>query len=159
MPGVGPGQAYGYRVSGPWNPARGLRCNPAKLLLDPYAQAVSGSVSFGPEVLGHDVNDPDAPSTLDSSAHVPRSLVADSAFSWQDGKRPWYRYADTVLYEVHVKGFTMRHPGHTARSCAGPTPGWATRPRSRTCRTWASPPSSCCPCTRTCPSRSCSAGG
>jgi isoamylase len=111
VPGVGPAQAYGYRVSGPWNPAEGLRCNPAKLLLDPYARAISGTVSFGPEVFGHDVNDPDAPSTLDSSAHVPRSLIVDSAFNWQDGNRPWHRYADTVIYEVHVKGFTMRHPG------------------------------------------------
>jgi len=69
VPGVGPGQAYGYRVSGPWNPSQGLRCNPAKLLLDPYARAVSGTVSFGPEVFGHDVNDPDAPSALDSAGH------------------------------------------------------------------------------------------
>jgi glycogen operon protein len=77
VPGVGPGQAYGYRVSGPWNPARGLRCNPAKLLLDPYAKAISGSVSFGPEVLGQDEGAPAGPSALDSSAHVPRSLVTD----------------------------------------------------------------------------------
>jgi isoamylase len=111
VPEVGPGQSYGYRVSGPWNPAKGLRCNPAKLLLDPYARAISGTVSFGPEVFAHVASDPDAPSTLDSSAHVPRSLVVDSAFNWQDGIRPWYRHADTVIYEVHVKGFTMRHPG------------------------------------------------
>ena len=110
VPGIGPGQAYGYRISGPWDPARGLRCNPAKLLLDPYAKAVAGTVTFGPEVLGQDAADPDAPSTLDSAPHVPRSLVIDPAFSWQDDNRPWYRYADTVLYEVHVKGFTMRHP-------------------------------------------------
>src|SRR6202046_854000 len=75
VPGVGPGQAYGYRVSGPWNPAEGRRGNPAKLLLDPYARAVSGTVSFGPEVFGHDVSDPDAPSALDSAARVPRSIV------------------------------------------------------------------------------------
>jgi isoamylase len=111
VPDIGPGQAYGYRVSGPWNPAQGLRCNPAKLLLDPYARAVSGTVSFGPEVFGHDENDPDVPSTLDSSAHVPRSLVVDPSYHWQDGSRPRHRYSDTVLYEVHVKGFTMRHPG------------------------------------------------
>ena len=110
VPGIGPGQAYGYRVSGPWNPAQGLRCNPAKLLLDPYAKAVAGTVSFGPEVLGQDETDPNAPSTLDSAPHVPRSLVVDPAFGWQDGNRPWRRYADTILYEVHVKGFTMRHP-------------------------------------------------
>jgi isoamylase len=111
VPRIGPGQAYGYRVGGPWNPAQGLRCNPAKLLLDPCAKAVSGTVSFGPQVLGQDAADPDAPSTLDSAANVPRCLVVDPAFGWQDDKRPWYRYADTIVYEVHVKGFTMRHPG------------------------------------------------
>ncbi len=110
VPGVGPGQSYGYRVDGPWDPARGLRCNPAKLLLDPYARAVSGTVSFGPEVLGQDVTDPGKPSSLDSSAHMPRSLVVDPDFAWQDDQRPWRRYSDTVLYEIHVKGFTMRHP-------------------------------------------------
>ena len=68
VPGIGPGQAYGYRISGPWDPARGLRCNPAKLLLDPYAKAVGGTVTFGPEVLGQDAADPDAPSTLDFGA-------------------------------------------------------------------------------------------
>ena len=111
VPGIGPGQAYGYRVDGPWDPAAGLRCNPAKLLLDPYARAVSGAVTFGPEVLGQDAADPGKPSALDSAGHVPRSLVADPAFSWQDGGRSWRRYADTVIYEVHVKGFTMAHPG------------------------------------------------
>ena len=61
-------------------------------------------------MLGQDEADPGKPSTLDSAGHVPRSLVVDPAFSWQDDKRPWHRYADTVLYEIHVKGFTMRHP-------------------------------------------------
>ena len=110
VPGIGPGQSYGYRVDGPWDPAQGLRCNPAKLLLDPYAKAVSGTVSFGPEVLGQDAADPGKRSTLDSAGHMPRSLVVDPQFGWQDDERPWHRYADTVLYEVHVKGFTMRHP-------------------------------------------------
>ena len=109
--GVGAGQAYGYRATGPWDPARGLRCNPAKLLLDPYARATTGPVRFGPEVLGYDVGDPDRASPLDSAAHVPRSLVVDPAFNWPGGNRPHHRYADTVIYEVHVKGFTMRHPG------------------------------------------------
>src|SRR3954451_3208361 len=110
VPGVGPGQSYGYRVDGPWDPARGLRCNQAKLLLDPYAKAVSGSVSFGPEGLGQDETHPDGASVLDSAPRVPRSLVVDPAFGWQDDPRPWHRYADTIIYEVHVKGFTMRHP-------------------------------------------------
>jgi isoamylase len=109
--GVGVGQAYGYRAAGPWEPARGVRCNPAKLLLDPYARATTGPNRFGPEVLGYDVGDPDRVSPLDSAAHVPRSLVVDPAFDWPGGARPHHRYADTVIYEVHVKGFTMRHPG------------------------------------------------
>jgi isoamylase len=111
VPDIGPGQLYGYRVNGPWRPAQGLRCNPAKLLLDPYARAISGTVSYGPEVQGHAQDDPDTPSPLDSAAHTPKGLVVDPAFGWQDTGRPWHRYADTVLYEVHVKGFTMRHPG------------------------------------------------
>jgi glycogen operon protein len=110
VPGAGPGQAYGYRVAGPWDPARGLRCNPAKLLLDPYAKAIGGSVLFGPEVLGQDETDPARPSRLDSAAHVPRSLVVDSGYAWQDENRIRHRTSDTVLYEIHVKGFTMRHP-------------------------------------------------
>src|SRR6201989_121922 len=111
VPGTGPGQAYGYRIAGPWDPGRGLRCNPAKLLLDPYARAISGTVAFGPEVLGQDEADPARPSGLDSAGHVPRSLVVDSQVRWQDEGRVRDRTSDTVLYEVHVKGFTMRHPG------------------------------------------------
>jgi glycogen operon protein len=111
VPGAGPGQAYGYRATGPYDPARGVRCNPAKLLLDPYARAFTGAVTFGPEVLGYAARDSDSPSTLDSAAHVPRSLVVDEAFSWSDGAPPGHSYADTVIYEVHAKGFTMRHPG------------------------------------------------
>ncbi len=108
--GVGPGQAYGYRVRGPYDAAKGLRCNPAKLLIDPYARAMRGQVSFGPEVFDYDWADHDAPSPLDSAGHVPLSLVTDPAFDW-GGDAPLRRdYADTVIYEVHVKGFTMRHP-------------------------------------------------
>jgi glycogen operon protein len=109
--GVGPGQRYGYRVHGPFDPRRGLRCNPAKLLLDPHARATTGSVTFGPEVLGHDVDDPQRPSALDSAGHVPLSLVVDGSFAWRDQRATRRRYADTIVYEVHVKGFTMRHPG------------------------------------------------
>ena len=111
VPGAGAGQAYGYRATGPYDPARGLRCNPAKLLLDPYARAFSGTLTFGPEVFGYSDRDPDAPGAADSAASVPRSLVlADEAFGWRDEARPRYRLADTIIYELHVKGFTMRHP-------------------------------------------------
>ena len=111
VPGVGPGKAYGYRATGPFDPARGVRCNPAKLLLDPYARAISGEVRFGPDVLGHVPGDPDAPSGLDSAAHVPRSLVTGDDHRWNTERQwPGRRYADTVVYEVHVKGFTATHP-------------------------------------------------
>src|SRR5580693_3874288 len=110
VPGAGPGQAYGYRAAGPYDPARGVRCNPAKLLLDPYARAFSGAVRYGNEVLGYAAAGADAPSTLDSAAYMPRSLVTDDSFRWSGGAAPRHRYADTVIYEVHVKGFTMRHP-------------------------------------------------
>ncbi len=110
VPRTGHGQAYGYRAFGRYEPARGLRCNPAKLLLDPYARAFTGTVRFGPEVLGHDPANPDTPNAADSGAYVPRSLVVDDTFTWTSGK-PRHRYPDTVIYEVHAKGFTMRHPG------------------------------------------------
>ncbi len=111
LPGIGAGQAYGYRATGPYDPTRGVRCNPAKLLLDPYARAVSGAVAFGPEVLGYSAGDPDAPSTADSAARVPRSLVvAGEALRRGHVPRPRHRFSDTIIYELHVKGFTMRHP-------------------------------------------------
>jgi len=111
VPGAGPGQAYGYRAAGPYDPARGRRCNPAKLLLDPYARAISGEVAFGPEVLGYAAGNPGAPSELDSAGHMPRSLVTDQKFAWTDTSPVRRRYSDTIIYEIHVKGFTMRHPG------------------------------------------------
>jgi isoamylase len=107
---VGPGQAYGFRVHGPYDAAKGLRCNPAKLLMDPYARAVRGEVRFGPEVFDYDWADHDAPSSLDSAGHVPLSLVTEPAFDWGDDAPLRRDYADTVIYEAHVKGFTMRHP-------------------------------------------------
>ena len=110
VPGAGPGQAYGFRVHGPWDPSRGLRCNPAKLLLDPYARAFRGEVSFGPEVFDYDADQPGTPSSLDSAGHVPFGLVADGTFDWADDAKPRTGYADTIIYEAHVKGLTMRHP-------------------------------------------------
>jgi glycogen operon protein len=111
VPGVRPGQAYGYRVKGPFDPANGLRCNPSKLLLDPYARAIYGSVTSGPALLGHDPRDPSSPSEVDSAPHVPRSLVIDQAgYDWEGDAQLHRRSVDSVLYEVHVKGFTARHP-------------------------------------------------
>jgi isoamylase len=110
VPGVGPGQAYGFRVGGPFDPARGLRYNPAKLLLDPYAHAIHGDVRFGPEVLAHAVDNTWMPSRLDSAAHVPRSLVIARSPQF-NVPRPVGALADTILYELHVRGFTANHPG------------------------------------------------
>ena len=109
VPGVGVGQRYGYRAGGTYDPDSGLRFNSEKLLLDPYARSFVGEVSYGPEVLGYAADNPDAASPLDSAGHVPRSIVLDDAYEWGN-ERPSHRYADTVIYEVHVKGFTARNP-------------------------------------------------
>ena len=110
VPGIEVGQRYGYRIAGPYDPARGLRCNPAKLLLDPYAKALAGTVTPGPEIEGYAAPDSDAPSAADSAAKMPRSLVTSEEFAWTDDDRPARRYEDTIIYEAHVKGLTMRHP-------------------------------------------------
>src|ERR1700722_10077057 len=111
VPGAAPGQAYGYRVKGPFDPRNGLRCNPSKLLLDPYARAVSGSVTFDQALLGHDPADPSRPSQVDSAPYVPRSLVIDQAgYDWEGDAQLHRQSVDSVIYEVHAKGFTARHP-------------------------------------------------
>jgi len=101
--GVGPGQRYGYRVSGPWAPERGQRFNARKLLVDPWARAVSGTVRWN-EALGSD-------NALDSAAFVPRSVVVDPRWDWGDDAPPRVPWSRTVLYELHVRGMTKRHPG------------------------------------------------
>ena len=108
--GVGPGQRYGFRIHGPYEPARGLRCNPAKLLIDPYAKAIEGSISWGPEVFGYVLGDEETQSNLDSAPSMPRSVVVDPFFPWGDDRRPNVAWADTIIYEAHVKGFTKLHP-------------------------------------------------
>jgi isoamylase len=111
LPGIGPGQHYGYRVHGPYSPGEGQRCNPAKLLLDPYAKAVAGSAAWREEIFGHTFEDPDGPrNEQDSAPFVPRSVVVDSGFDWGDDRPPRIALHDTVVYEAHVKGLTARHP-------------------------------------------------
>jgi isoamylase len=110
LPGIGPGQRYGYRVHGPFEPTRGHRCNPAKLLLDPYAKAVEGEVRQSRAVYGHRPDDPSARSSADSAPFVPRSVVAAAGFDWGDDRPPRTPAEDTVIYEAHVRGLTMRHP-------------------------------------------------
>ncbi len=110
LPNVGPGQRYGYRVHGPWDPTRGLRCNANKLLLDPYAKAIDGRLRWHEAVFDHPFDDEHARNDLNSAPFVPRSVVTSPYFDWDNDhhpKRPWH---DTVIYETHVKGLTARHP-------------------------------------------------
>ncbi len=107
VPGISSGQKYGYRVTGPYDPARGMRCNPAKLLLDPYARATGGRLVWGESLLGYPPGDPDGQSELDSAPSVPRSLVLDPSFEWGGDRQPGTPYRDTIIYELHVKGFTQ----------------------------------------------------
>ena len=110
LPDAPIGQRYGYRVHGPWDPASGVRCNPAKLLLDPQARAISGDVTWNSAVYGHVAGDPSSPDDQDSAPYVPRSLLTSSEFDWGDDRRLSRPMADSIFYEVHVKGFTKLHP-------------------------------------------------
>ncbi|HWA78386.1 MAG TPA: glycogen debranching protein GlgX [Polyangiaceae bacterium] len=113
LPDLRPGQLYGFRVYGPYAPGQGHRYNPQKLLLDPYAKAISGSLRCVDEVFGYKLNDPDLDlsySDTDSAAFVPKSVVVETAFSWGDDRPPQIPWSRTLLYECHVKGMTMRHP-------------------------------------------------
>ncbi|TDD16708.1 glycogen debranching enzyme GlgX [Nonomuraea diastatica] len=110
LPGIGPGQRYGYRVHGPYDPARGLRCNPAKLLLDPYAMAIEGGVRWHEAVYGYRFGQPDTRNDLDSAPYVPRSIVINPFFGWGHDRPPARPYHDTVIYEAHVRGLTICHP-------------------------------------------------
>jgi isoamylase len=114
VPGLKPGQVYGFRVDGPYDPERGHRFNPSKLLLDPYARAVAGRVDWKGPVFGYRIGDPELDlsySDEDDAASVPRGVVIDDAFDWEDDRRPNIPLHRSVIYEVHVKGFTKRHPG------------------------------------------------
>jgi len=110
LPGVAPGQRYGYRIHGAWNPANGQRANPSKLLIDPYAKAVEGEVRWSPAVFGHDITAPSQPNRTDSAPHMPRSIVIDDQFDWGDDRHPRNPWHETCIYEVHVRGLTMTHP-------------------------------------------------
>jgi isoamylase len=109
VPDLRPGQRYGFRLHGPWDPASGARCNPAKLLLDPYARAIGGEVNWHPAVFGHLPDDPNQPDGTDSAPYVPRSVLVTPDFDWGDDRRPGRAMADSIFYEVHVKGFTKLH--------------------------------------------------
>jgi isoamylase len=110
LPRVGPGQRYGYRVYGPYDPAAGLRCNPAKLLLDPYAKAVDGQVTWDEALFSYRFGDPDSYNDADSAPYAMTSVVINPFFDWDNDRPPRVPYNETVIYEAHVKGMTMGHP-------------------------------------------------
>jgi glycogen operon protein len=114
LPDARPNQLYGYRVHGPYEPAHGHRFNPNKIVMDPYAKSVGRTIRWADELFGYTVGEPDADFTFDtrdSAARAPLAAVVDPAFTWGDDRplrTPWH---NTVIYEMHVRGFTMRHPG------------------------------------------------
>jgi isoamylase len=111
LPNLGPGQRYGFRVHGPWKPEEGHRCNPAKLLLDPYARAIEGQVQWNEAVFPHFFNNPDGPpNDMDSAPFVPKSVVINPYFDWGNDRHPRTPSHETIVYEAHVKGFSIKHP-------------------------------------------------
>jgi isoamylase len=110
LPGIQPGQRYGYRVHGPYDPERGHRCDPNKLLLDPYAKAVEGQVADDPALFSYRFGDRATRNTDDSLGKTMFGVVINPYFDWGHDRPPRHEYHDTVIYEAHVKGLTMNHP-------------------------------------------------
>ncbi|WP_296603063.1 glycogen debranching protein GlgX [Nocardioides sp.] len=123
VPEVAPGSRYGYRVAGPWDPDQGLRFNPNKLLLDPFARAIAGTLTLDPAIYGYAQDDPSRRSDTDSAPYVPHGVVvADDHFDWGDDAPPRHRWRDSAIYEMHVKGMTALHdrvPEHLRGTYAG----------------------------------------
>jgi glycogen operon protein len=110
LPRVQPGQRYGYRVHGPWDPAAGLRCNPQKLLLDPYAKATSREIDWDESLFGYHFGDETSRNDDDSAPHMTLGVVINPFFDWEGDRRLDIAYSDSVVYEAHVKGLTQLHP-------------------------------------------------
>src|SRR6185312_6759016 len=110
LPTVEPGQRYGFRVHGPNDPAHGLRCNPDKLLVDPYSKALDGPVTWDEAVFGYPFGDRESRNDTDSARFVPKSVVVNPFFDWGTDRSPRIPYHETVIYEAHVRGLTVSHP-------------------------------------------------
>ncbi|WP_448455062.1 glycogen debranching protein GlgX [Mycolicibacterium phlei] len=110
IPNIEPGQRYGFRVHGVYDPPTGQRCNPNKLLLDPYSKAIDGNFDWNQSLFGYNFGDPDSRNDDDSAASMPKSVVINPYFDWGNDRPPDYEYADSVIYEAHVKGMTQTHP-------------------------------------------------
>lgn len=122
IPDLSAGTAYGFRVHGPWDPLRGARWNPAKLLADPYARAMSGRLTLHEAIFGHAGDNDLEINNLDSAPYVPRSVVVDGQFNWEGDQPLGTAWSDTIIYETHVKGATARHhdiPEHLRGTYAG----------------------------------------
>jgi len=111
LPNIGPGQRYGFRVTGPYEPQHGHRCNPSKLLLDPYAKAVDGDIDWAQACFSYTWGDEDSYNDEDSGPHMSKSVVISPFFDWDSDRHPRRPYNETVIYEAHVKGLTKTHPG------------------------------------------------
>jgi isoamylase len=111
IPEIQPGQCYGYRVHGPFDPQEGHRYNHNKLLIDPYAKAISGSINWHDALFGYKIGEDDLSySETDSAPFIPKSVVIDASYDWEDVKAPGIAYHNTIIYEAHVKGLTFQHP-------------------------------------------------
>ena len=110
VPNIGPGQRYGFRVHGPYDPENGHRCNPSKLLLDPYAKAIHGDIDWAQACFSYTWGDEDSHNEEDSAPHMSKSVVISPFFDWDNDRHPRTPYSDTVIYEAHVKGLTKTHP-------------------------------------------------
>jgi isoamylase len=110
LPGIAPGQRYGYRVHGPYDPPRGLRCDGSKLLLDPYGKATEGDVRWDESLFDYRFGNPKKRNTTDSASHMPKNVVINPFFDWGHDRAPQIPYHETVIYEAHVRGLTLRHP-------------------------------------------------
>ncbi|MFI6927416.1 glycogen debranching protein GlgX [Nonomuraea spiralis] len=111
LPGIQPGQRYGYRVHGPYEPSQGRRCDRSKLLLDPYAKALDGELTWNEALFPYYFTDPSVRNREDSAPYMPKNVVINPFFEWGNDRPPRIPYHETVIYEAHVRGLTMRHPG------------------------------------------------
>jgi isoamylase len=110
LPGIAPGQRYGYRVRGPYDPPRGLRCDSSKLLLDPYGKAIEGDVRWDESLFDYQFGNPRKRNTTDSAPSMPKNVVINPFFDWGHDRAPQIPYHETVIYEAHVRGLTLCHP-------------------------------------------------
>ncbi|HEY2106510.1 MAG TPA: hypothetical protein VGH29_12030, partial [Candidatus Binataceae bacterium] len=130
LPGIGPGQRYGYRVHGPYDPAAGHRFNPHKLMLDPYARTIDRGLRPTDELFAYELGEPEGDLKMDrrdSAGAMPKSVVVDDTFDWGGDRQPRIAWNETVIYEVHVRGFTCRHPA-VPRELRGTYAGLASPP-------------------------------